>query len=117
MPNRIICFALIFVMLFSVVAYGESYETRDASSIVKLSFSDGKAICKCTINYTDKTIKATMKLYSGTALAGTWYGEAVGSLTVTGRKVVVSGRTYTLKVTATVDGRPISIPSVTKTAP
>ena len=101
-------------MLFTTCVFGQ---TNEASQKVTLNFSGGKAICNTRINYTGKTIKATMKLYSGNALSGSWTGEAVGSLTLTGKRVVISGKTYTLKVTATVDGKSISASPITKTAP
>lgn len=117
MKRKIICMALIFVLVFTAFAFADSNEEKGVKASSKLTFSSGSAICKTEITYAGQTIKATMKLYKGSVLIGTWSDQATGSLNMTGSRTAVSGQTYTLTVTASVNGSPISVPPITKTAP
>ncbi len=117
MKRRIICVVLVFVLVFTVFAYADSNEEKGVKASSKLTFSNGNAICKTEITYAGQTIQATMKLYKGSTLIGTWSGQNVGKLTLTGSRAAISGQTYTLTITASVNGSPISVPSITKTAP
>ncbi len=88
---------------------------RAAGATVDLSFEGNTAVCTaiCQGNSTSDNVSATMMLYQGSSYLGSWSGSGKWKVTLTGEHEAVSGKTYRLVVTYSVNG--VSQPGVTAT--
>lgn len=82
-----------------------------------LTFTGNTANCSVSIVYLGKSINATLELWQGNTRLASWSDSAVSRLSISEEYPVVSGRTYTLKVSGTAGGSPISAAPVTGTCP
>lgn len=112
--KKSIIVVMVVVLLFSTVAYAEIEVVHNKPI---LTFSGTSASCFVNLYYPGKRIDATLKLYKGNTLIASWHKTGNTSVTISGTHSVVSGNTYTLKVTGTAGGNTINITPVTKTCP
>ncbi len=73
------------------------------------------ATCKVTLRAAGQTIDATLELKQGSTVIASWSDTGTGLLTLSGTATVVSGVTYTLTVSGTINGVPFTPASITKT--
>lgn len=112
--KKVLAIVLLVVLLFTTVV---NAETDSVTNKPVLYFSGNVANCSVRLYYPSKTIDATLKLYRGTTLLASWHKTGTTKVTITGTRNVVSGNTYTLKVSGTAGGSALNITPVTKTCP
>ena len=78
-----------------------------------LTFTGTTTHCRVSITEIGKSIEATFELWQGNTLVDSWVGSET-YLVIAGNHSVISGQTYTLKVTGTMDGIPFTGTPVTK---
>lgn len=102
----------IFVLAVSV----QAAETRAISNKPNLSFSGMTAYCStvCTGEGSSDQVDATLTLYQGSNYIDSWSSSGKGRISFSGSHTVKSGKSYTLKLTYSING--ISKPSVSATA-
>lgn len=98
--------AVIFVSL-SITAFAEPLRAQKITP--SLSFSGTTANCAVSISGSVKSIVATMSLWDGSVCIESWPGSGTSLVLISGSCAVESGKTYTLKVSGTIDG--ISFPA------
>lgn len=111
--KRLLLLLFVFAMVMSLTANAAIQFAQTRST---LTFSGTTATCKAVISGVG-TIDATMELWYGSTLVDSWSDTATNRLTLTGTHTVVSGRTYTLTVSGTVNGVAFTGTPVTKTCP
>ena len=110
---RILLLSIVTSLVLTIPS--NAVQMRSPFSVVTLTFSDGAANCGGTV-YADSDsdkISAEMTLWSGGICVTRWEDEAKGMLLFSETVDVVCGQSYTLKVSATVNG--VSIPTASKT--
>ena len=76
-----------------------------------LTFSGTTAVCRGTVTAPGKNISITMKLMYGSTIIDSWPGSGTSFLSLSKNHAgCVSGRTYILKVSGTIDG--VAFPEV-----
>lgn len=113
MKKRIILLLLVFAMALSIMA---NAAVQSAQATPRLTFSNTIATCEVVV-WGAGTIDATMELWYGSTLVDSWSGSSNSRLTLTGTHRVVSGRTYTLTVSGTINGAAFTGTPVSKTCP
>lgn len=112
--KRVIAVAVIVVMFFTTSAFAEK---RAFGNLSRLNFDDSEAKCYVRLVYPEKTIKATVKLYEDKKLVDSWSNSGNGRVVISGSHDADGGKTYTLKITGTADGKAINISPVSKVSP
>lgn len=112
--KKIFTVLIIIVLLFSSSV---SAETNSLYNKLSLNFTGNTANCYVKLYYPNKNIDATLKLYKGNTIVASWHRTGTSGFTITGTRNVVSGNTYTLKVSGTAGGSALNITPVTKTCP
>ena len=114
MKKRVFLMLLIVAMLF--VTGTQTFAAEQAVNVTPtLTFSGTTATCKVDIYKPGKTISATLELWHGSTCIASWSGTATSHLVISKTKTVVSGQTYTLKVSGTIGGVPFTGIDVTGT--
>ena len=106
--------ALAVILCVSVPALAAVQSTV---AIPTLSFNGTTANCNVRILASGLYIDATLSLYCGGTLIDSWSDSRYHRVDLSGTASVVSGNTYTLTVSGTAGGTPISSTPVTKTCP
>ena len=117
--KKILSFALIAVMLFTVTAnvYAAGFVPRNVKGGPTLSFDGTTAKCTVAIRESGKWISVTMELWQGNTRVMTWTKANTGVVTLNETyDDVQRGQTYTLKVYGTSGGVAFTAPSKSKTA-
>ena len=105
---------LVFAMLF--VTSTQALAAEKAVTVTpKLTFSGTTATCKVSVCQPGKTISATLELWHGSTCIASWSDTDTSHLVISKTKTVVSGQTYTLKVSGTIGGVPFTGTNVTGT--
>lgn len=83
---------------------------------LSLTFDGTTAICEaiCTGNSSTDQVKATIELYQGNTYLASWSNEETYFVAVSGQRGVTRGKSYTLKLTYTINGVAQPEQSVTK---
>lgn len=113
MKKRLISLLFVFAVVMSLAANAALQATQVRPT---LTFSGTTANCKAVISGVG-TIDATMELWYGSTLIDSWSDSDSTCLTLTGLHSVVSGRTYTLTVSGTVNGVAFTGTPVSRTCP
>ena len=116
MKRRIVPVVLVLIMAVSLCTSAHA-AARASQTIPVLTFSGTTANCRVSIVEAGKEINATLELWYGNTLVDSWSDTATSRLVISESHSVVSGRTYTLKVTGTIGGAAISSIPVTGTCP
>lgn len=105
MKKRILIVAFISLMLLTVPAQAA---TRAIGAFPLISFNGNTATCSVTIvpNSSKDKVVAEIELWQGKNFVTSWEDSSTGSLWFEETAQVASGKTYTLKVTFTVNGGP-----------
>ena len=93
--------AVIFVSI-SITAFAEPLRAQKITP--SLSFSGTTANCAVSISGSGKSMVATMSLWDGSVCIESWPGSGTSLVLISGSCAVESGKTYTLKVSGTIDG-------------
>ena len=114
MKKRIVPLFIVLVMVLSISA---NAAIEPKANIIRptLSFSGTTAKCTVLVTSPGKDIRVTMSLWRNTTLIDSWSGSGTTVVSVQGTASVVKGVAYTLKVTGTVNGDPISVVPLTRT--
>lgn len=116
MKKRTFISVILAVVLISGLCFSASAQTRGVNVILNLSFSENTAQCSVNISDIGK-ISATLELWQGNTLIDSWEGTGTSYLSISGSHTVTSGKTYTLKVSGTVDGVAFTKTPVSKVCP
>ncbi len=117
MCKRCILIILCVAMLLSLSLNVYAVEQRVFASQPTLSFSGTTALCGFTFVQFGKRIEVTMELWYGNTLVDSWTKEANHTVTLEETCPVVSGRTYTLKITGVCGTETITCTPVSKRCP
>lgn len=113
--KRVLCLVTTVMLLFAMCASVYAVEPRAVTTKPSLSFDGTTANCKVIIINAGADIKATLELWNGSSLIGSWYDEGTSTLTIKGSCRVTKGVTYTLKVKGTVNGVSFSSTPLSRT--
>jgi len=103
MKKRIVLLVLALSIILAIPAYAAA--TRNAINIPGLSFTGSTAVCtSMIIGPINADIEAEISLWDGNKCIESWSEDAVYRLNFRDTVSVTRGRTYTLKVDATIDG-------------
>lgn len=116
MKKRAVLLFVVFLLLISSTV--QSYaEFRFINITPSLEFNGNVANCSVSIIRVGKTIDATLSLWHGGTCVASWHKTKLSSVVISETATVVSGVTYTLTVSGTIDGVPFSSTAITKTCP
>ena len=102
MKKRFVPLVLVFILILSFSA--NAAEPRINEIIPQLSFDGTTANCSVAITSPGKDIEATITLWYGNRVMGSWSGDGSSALSVSGSTTVIPGKEYVLRVTGTIDG-------------
>ena len=111
---------MVAAMLCGILLAGgivaQALEPRVANCSLSLTFDGTTAICEaiCTGNSSTDQVKATIELYQGNTYLASWSNEGTYFVAVSGQRGVTCGKSYTLKLTYTINGVAQPEQSVTK---
>ena len=108
--------AILFAASMHVMAASESYGNATAN----LSFSGTTATCKLNVVASNMSypIEASVKLMHGSTVVAQWSNmTSNGYMFFSDTASVVSGYTYTMKITLKINGVSYDIADITKTCP
>lgn len=105
MKKRILFIALISLITLTVPAQATA---RMITALPFITFSGNTATCNVTINVDSQKDKvvANIELWQGDDFVTSWEDSSTGTLRFEETAQVASGKTYTMKVTFTVNGGP-----------
>ncbi len=97
---------LLTIVLVSIISNSMMVSAAIRTTMVTptLTFTGTTAYCRVSITEIGKDIEATLELWQGDTLIDSWSGSATSYLVIAGNHSVISGLTYTLEVTGTIDG-------------
>ena len=96
---------LVLCMLVSIPAFAAQKASMVEPS---LSFTGTTANCSVSITALGKTISATMELWHGSTRLASWSDNGTSLLSLSETYPVVSGLSYTLKVSGTIGSAPFN---------
>ncbi|MBR0130369.1 MAG: hypothetical protein IJM08_03605 [Firmicutes bacterium] len=115
--KRKISVILVIIMVFSAIANAHA-ATNAIGKSSTLSFSGTTANCAASISQAGASCTLTVELYRGGTRVAYWYDADIGSASVSDTvSGCISGQTYTLRVSGTVDGVSVYYSPITKTCP
>ncbi len=104
MKKRMLAMLLAVVLLFT--ASVSAVEMRAARVSANLDFDGTTALCSCSVRgETGDKIEVTMTLWQGSVLLYAWSDSGTTRVSMAKEKAVTKGKTYTLKVNASVNGK------------
>ncbi|MBQ3930756.1 MAG: hypothetical protein II725_00580 [Firmicutes bacterium] len=109
----VLVIALSGVGAFASNASAERMPQRFIPPKPTLSISGNQATCSVTVRAPGKTIDATLELWQGSTLVASWSDCRTGIVVLSETVTVVSGLTYTLTVSGTINGVAFTPQSVT----
>lgn len=115
MWKRTILVALCLFLLLPSKAH--AVEQRSVVNQPTLTFSGTTALCEFDITELGKNISVTMELWNGTELVESWTKSGTHMVSLSENCEVVSGQTYTLKVSGTCSGVSFGSVSTSKRCP
>lgn len=113
--QKLIAILLVLVCIVPVTA--EAIAPRLETKNIGLSFSGATASCYASVS-ADKTtdkIVVTLTLSQGGSTVASWTESGTGVLTMRKTQAVTSGKTYTLTMSVTINGKAVSGKATTKT--
>lgn len=114
MKKRIFFITLIFLIILTVPAQATA---RMITVLPFITFNGNTATCNVTITVNSQKDKvlAEIELWQGNDFVTSWEDSSTGTLMFEETAQVASGKTYTLKVTFTVNGGPQQFASASGT--
>lgn len=111
---RKLAITLVVVLLFTCCAFAE---TQVSGNRLKLTFSGNMANCSIHAEQAGVDIEVTMSIWNGTTKLREWTKSGTGSVTKSGTHSCVSGVTYELQGSYTINGVEYDFTPITKTCP
>ena len=114
---RIVSFVVVLAFLLAGVVHA-AYVPGDeinATPRPKMTIIGSTATCSVRLTASGQTIDATLELTQGSTVIASWSDTGTGVLTLSGTATVVSGLTYTLTVSGTINNVPFTPASITVT--
>lgn len=115
MKRRIMSFAAVLVLMVAMCASALAIEPRATQINPSLTFTGTTANCSVVIVSPGDDIDATLELWRGNTLVGSWPGEGTSYVSISGTCGVSKGVTYTLKVSGTIDDISINHAGISRT--
>ena len=117
MKKRMLTFFALTICMLTIGV--QAMELRGITTKPRISFNGTTAICTaaCYGDHSDDVIDATLTLYQGNTYVDSWSNSGVDSVSVRGEGKVKSGKSYTLKLTYSINGVSEPSASVTATCP
>lgn len=114
-----VVFSLALMVALVCFSIGAEAKLHIAHGFVSLSFDEGKAVCSAwyTADKTSDALDATLSLYRGDTLITSWNQTGTGTIAISKKYSVQSGKTYTLILQYSVNGVAQPELSTTKTFP
>ena len=107
--------SILYLLIICLLLASFPNRVEAASFNPSLTFSGTTASCYVKITQMGRQITATMELWHGTTLVGSWSGTGKNSLVLNEtHSGCVSGWTYTLKINGTIGG--VAFSEITETA-
>lgn len=105
--------AVLLILLLAVPAIAAS---RAASPQPALTIKNGIAYCqgKCNTGTSTDKVSLVLTLKQGSAVVDTWTADGLGIVSISESCPVKSGKTYTLILTAEINGIPLKSRSVSE---
>lgn len=113
--KKIIATLLTVILVVALAATAYAAPARAASINPTLSFSGTTANCKVTVSEFNKEITVTMSLWDGKTCIASWSDSGKSIVSMSKSCAVEAGKSYTLQVSGTVGGSPISATPLTRT--
>lgn len=104
MKKRFAAIAVVMLLLVSLCTNVCAVEARAQQVFPMIYFSGTTANCSVSV-YGDNEIKVTLELKNGTKLVDSWSDSGTNYVMLSGSHKVVSGQTYTLVASGTINGR------------
>ena len=106
--------AVVLVLSLTAVAFAG----MKASSSRSLYFNGNTAEVSASVSQNGAVCTLTVELYRGGTRVAYWYADGIGSASVSDSvSGCISGSSYTLRVSGTVDGQTVNFSPITKTCP
>lgn len=106
MKKHMVSIFLVAAMLFTLVATATAATPRAVDYTPSLTFDGTTANCSVSITAIGQPITATLELWQGSTRIASWSDSATSRLIIDEDYSVDKGKTYTLKVSGTIDGVP-----------
>lgn len=113
MKKRFVPLILVFVLLLSLSA--NAAEPRGKQIAPDLSFDGTTANCSVAITSPGKDIEATITLWHGNRVMGSWSGSGTSTVFISGSIEVIKGEEYVLRVTGSIDDVPFDVVRISGT--
>ena len=113
--KRILALIVVLAMVLASTAFADPIEVKASIVTPSLAFSGTTAQCSVSVSDAGKPIFVTMKLYQGSTLMSSWSKSGTGYVYLYKTKTVTKGKTYTLKVSGTINGAAFTAPTITRT--
>ena len=118
MKKCFVALLMVFVLSFALVGKANAIEPRaDFMSEPDLTIVGTTAYCEFSATFLRKEISATMNLWNGSTLVGTWSGTEYSNLRLDGSCRVETGKVYVLYVSGTIGGESFFTQPVTVRCP
>ena len=119
MKKKLAPLAVFVLVVMMLTATAQAAVMRSPTATPSLSFSGGKASCSatCTADTRSDSIAATLTLYQGNTVVGSWDNSGTYRVRVSGSANATSGKSYKLVLTWSVNGKSQTSVSKTKTCP
>ena len=102
MKKRVLALVLVVAILLASTALAATYAVRPS---VSLDFDGTTANCSCTVRgESGDKIEVMMTLWQGSVLVYSWSDSGTTRVSMDKTKTVTKGKSYTLKVNASVNG-------------
>lgn len=113
-----ICSVIAVVALILTISV-HALEPRAIIAVPILSFRGTTACCSviCRGNSDSDEVSATLTLYQGTTRLDSWSGSGVGQVEVSGEYTAISGKSYKLVASCSVNGKLQPSVATTNTCP
>lgn len=115
MKRRVVSALIVSAVLFSLVMTVLAANSRATVCTPELTFNGTTASCYVSITDFGKSITATLELWQGSTRVAQWSGSGTSRLIISETKAVTKGKTYTLKVSGTINGEAFTGASISAT--
>lgn len=112
MKKRVLATALLLTMMLCITA--QAAQPR-ASIVPGLTFTGTTANCSVVVSSVSDQIEVVLELWQGNTRIASWNGSGTTYVSISETCTVTKGKTYTLKVTGTINGTAFDEQSVTRT--
>ena len=109
--------SVILVLIIVLGSFSMAFAATTVFVNKSLTFSSGNADCLISLEDFGSNISVSMKLYEDGSLVELWADSGTDSVTISDSYPAVSGSSYKLTFDCYVNGRRVSVTSITKICP